>query len=58
MSISPVTGAGAPHAHQAPATTPKPESSEVPGAPEHDHDSDDGAARPATAASGRVDVKA
>jgi hypothetical protein len=55
MSIAPI---GATGAHIPPAAVQKPESAELPGAVEHDGDSDDGAATSAPAAApGRVDVK-
>ncbi len=62
MSIGPIGGVSA----AASPAIPKPESTEAPGVPDHDHDSDDSpanavahtAAVKVAAQSGRVDVKA
>ncbi len=60
MSIAPIGGVTPTHSHVAAS---KPEASEVPGAPDHDGDSDDAGAKVAAAsasgakAAGRVDVK-
>jgi len=60
MSIAPIGGVSPAHSHIAAG---KPEASEVPGAPDHDGDSDNAGAKVIAAstssakAAGRVDVK-
>ncbi len=63
MSISAVPAAGAVQNHAAVANARKPESSEAPGAPDHDGDADATAtqapaAAPSSTAPGHVNVKA
>jgi hypothetical protein len=66
MSITPVGGAAAPaQSHAAPASTAKPEATEIPGAPDHDSDADNGsahalaqAATPAKITPGQINLKA
>ncbi len=59
MSISPIGGVGPAPNHPVTNTVGKPESTEVPGAPEHDGDGDDGAAKaPKIPTPGQVNIKA
>ncbi len=64
MSISPIGGVSPVQSHVASGNVSKPESNEVPGAPDHDGDSDNAGTKVAAAkassaaASGHVNVRA
>ncbi len=65
MSITPVGGAAPAQSHAVPTPPAKPETAEVPGAPDHDGDSDNGAAHaltqaasPAKITPGQINLKA
>jgi hypothetical protein len=65
MSITPVGGAVPVQSHAAPTASVKPEAAEVPGAPDHDGDADNGsahaltqAASPAKITPGQINLKA
>ncbi len=64
MSIGPIGGVSPAQSHVVSGNVNKPESNEVPGAPDHDGDSDDGVAKAAAskassaATPGRVNVTA
>lgn len=58
MSISPVGAAGAAQVQATPAGAVKPESSEIPGAADHDGDTDAVAQAPKSTPAGGIDVKA
>lgn len=65
MSINPIGGAAPVQSHAVPTSTAKPEAAEIPGAPDHDGDADNGAAHaltqaatPAKITPGQINLKA